>query len=61
MKVINESAYEFIGYVIDEQGLQWAKFRSQPKPNFDVEILLVQRARFVKLDGSYMFVEPRLA
>lgn len=61
MKVINESAYKFTGYIIDDEGVRWAKFVSQPKPKFDVEILLVQRARFVRLDGTYQFIEPLLA
>lgn len=53
MKVINEKDYI---YVCTEGTFH--KFESNPvKVNYDKEYLLVERARLVKLDGSFQFFD----
>lgn len=53
MKVINEKDYI---YVCTEGTFH--KFESNPvKVNYDKEYLLVERARLIKLDGSFQFFD----
>lgn len=53
MKVINEKDYIFVS---TKGG--WHKFVTNPnKVNFDKEIVLVQRARYVKEDGTLQFFD----
>lgn len=47
MKCLNEKDYKYVGVENN-----WLKFTSQPKVGFDPEILLIQRVRFNKKDGS---------
>lgn len=48
MKVINEKDYVYMGFLDG-----WHTFQSNPdKSNFDKEIIKIERARFVKKDGS---------
>lgn len=56
MKVINEKDYVFVEF---KDG--WFVFKSNPnKLGFDPEILMVKRARFVKLDGSFQFYQTKV-
>lgn len=49
MKCLNEKDYKYVGI---EEGI-WLKFKSQPKPGFDPEILLIQNVcMFNRKDGS---------
>lgn len=55
MKVINEKDYVFVEF---KDG--WFVFQSNPnKVNFDPEILMVKRARFVRQDGSFLFYQTK--
>lgn len=56
MKVINEKDYVFVEF---KDG--WFIFKSNPdKVDFDPEILMVKRARFIRKDGSFTFYQSRL-
>lgn len=52
MKIFQEKDYKYIG-----QRDGWHCFESI-KENFDPEIVLVRRARFIHLDGSSEFFDP---
>lgn len=53
MKVINEKDYKFV----KKQG-KYYKFISNPnKTNFDSEILLVERARYIQEDGKVKYFD----
>lgn len=47
MKCLNEKDYKYLGL---QDG--WHKFISQPKINFDPEIIMLQRVRYYRCDGS---------
>lgn len=55
MKVINQKNYTYIGII---SGLH--AFMSNPdKVDFDKELVLVERAKFIKTDGKFEFFNSK--
>lgn len=57
MLTIRQDAYAFKGLIQFEDGSYWFRFESNPKPNFDPKIVLTQRVRYQKNDGSSLFLD----
>lgn len=52
MKVLHEKSYRYIGVVQDFHAFECIKV------NFDTEILLLERAKMIKEDGTCIYFDP---
>lgn len=52
MKVLHEKSYKYLGVVQDFHAFECVKV------NFDSEILLLERAKMIKEDGTCVYFDP---